>query len=136
MARTDVLAALYAGFAADDREAMRSLVHDDVEIVERLEVPGARVYRGVEEWERGYDQEAETVADFGIEPLAIEEGGGRCVAEVVIRLRGRGSGAEVADRIGHLVEFDGEKVSRIRAFSDVEEARRVARALPADTAAG
>ena len=118
---------VYAALARNDLAAMRAHVVEDVEIVERLEVPGARRYRGIDDWERGYAEEAETIDDFHVDLIGVEELGGHCVADVVIRMRGKGSGAEVEERLAHLVDFDGERITRWRAFSALEEARAVAR---------
>lgn len=126
MDRELLLRTVYEALGRGDLEAMQRHVHDDVEIVERLEVPGAHVYRGVEEWERGYRREAETIEDFAVELVAAERVGERSVADVVIRMRGRGSGAEVAERLAHVIDFRGEKAARWRAYSTLEEARAVA----------
>lgn len=124
--RSELLATIYTALGEGDVAAMRAHVVPDVEIVERLEVPGARVYRGVDEWEEGYAREAETIDHFGVELHGVEEIGTRAIADVTIRLRGKGSGAEVSERLAHLVDFDGGKVARWRAFSDLGEARAVA----------
>jgi ketosteroid isomerase-like protein len=125
--RGEILKTIYEAFGEDDMDTMRQHVHPDVEIVERLEVPGARVYHGVDEWEQGYAEEGETIDEFRVELCGVEELGGRCVADIVIRLRGKSSGAEVEERMAHLVDFEGDKVVRWRAFTDIEDARRHAR---------
>jgi ketosteroid isomerase-like protein len=125
--RPETLRAIYTALAAGDIETLRQNVTADVEIIERQEVPGASIYRGIDDWERGYEREGETIDEFRVELNDVEEIGGRCVADVVVVLRGRGSGAEVGERLAHLVDWDGDKVRRWRAFSDIEEARRIAR---------
>lgn len=127
MGKSDILTTIYEALGRNDLEAMRVHVCHDVEIVERLEVPGAMVYRGIEDWERGYEREAETIDDFRVDLLDVEQVGRRYVADVRIHLRGKGSGAEVEERLAHVVDFDGDKVSRWRAFSELDEARKLAR---------
>lgn len=125
--RRAVLTTIYEALGTADIDTMRMHVSDDVEVVERLEVPGANVYRGIDDWERGYAQEGETIDDFQIELLGVEEIGGRCVADVMVRMRGRSSGAEVEERLAHIIDFDGDKVSRWRAVSELDGARATAR---------
>lgn len=126
MDRERLLQTVYDALGRGDLETMRAHVHDDVEVVERLEVPGARVYRGVEEWERGYRRESETIEDFRVELLGVEPIAEKAVADVVIRMRGRGSGAEVEERLAHVVDFRAGRPSRWRAYDTREEARAVA----------
>ena len=100
--RPRTLATVYSALNAGDIAALRAHVVPNVEIVERLEVPG------------------------GVELHGVEEIGIRAIADVTIRLRGKGSGAEVGERLAHLVDFEGDKVARWRAFSDLDEARTAA----------
>lgn len=125
--RAQTLATIYEALGRADIDAIRPHVREDVEVVERLEVPGANSYRGIDEWQRGYEREAETLSSFAIDLMGVEPVGERCVVDVVVKMRGKESGAAVGERMAHLVDFDGDRVARWRAFSELDEARSVAR---------
>ena len=124
--RRQILETIYEAFGDGELESVRHHARDDIEVVERLEVPGAHVYQGLDDLEAGVAKEAETIDKFDVELHGIEEIGTRVVADVTFSFRGKGSGVEVGERLAHLVDFDGDKVARWRAFSTLEEARHTA----------
>lgn len=95
----------------------------------------AQIFPGTEPVYRGRDGMVEFWTSFIEEPWALfrldvdelePAGEGRVLALITFHGTERESGEQVAVRYAHLATFRGDEVARIDAFSDWDEARRVA----------
>jgi ketosteroid isomerase-like protein len=88
-----------------DREAALETIAEDVEVLVPAELGNAGSYRGLEEFLRWNAEWEEAWSDFRMEILSAEPAGERHVV-CLIRSRGRGagSGVEVANELGWVME--------------------------------
>jgi ketosteroid isomerase-like protein len=126
-ANVEIVKRLADAFSGGDLEIIADLVTPDFEWLPAIsEAFGGSGYRGREAFE-------EWVVDirnaFGeIRPLGEEfrDLGDRVLMLGRIDGQGKGSGVPVGAPLGWVVDFRGEKVSRIRAYLDHAEALRAA----------
>ena len=87
-------------------------------------VDGVATYRGKHAWRDYFAALEETWSEWTVENLGVHEGEGDSVAAVV-RLAGKGSlsGASISQTIGVTYEFKDDKIWRMSAYLDLDEAR-------------
>ena len=103
--------------------------HEDVVLRQSPEMPGtAGTFTGVEGVRDTLRELGEGWTDLGWDPLEVREvGGDRYVLRVDVRGKGRGSGIELGDELGHLIELRDGKVFRLDVYMNWESALRAAR---------
>jgi uncharacterized protein len=112
----------YEAFNRGDFEAVLELMHPDVEVHDRPEVPDPRDYEGLDGARAAFASVLEMFEQYEIEPVEFIDGDEYVV--VVLRQRGRGlaSGVDVEGEIVHVWTVrDGQAVD-LRAFSSRADA--------------
>ena len=127
-AGVEVIRQVYDRFNAGDYEGSVEMLHDQVELHQAAEIPGAGTWvgkaefqRGLVEWlsgfERGFQYEIQELTDCG-----------SCVfARLMLHATGRGSGVEVEREIFNVWEVRDGRGSVCRVYWNEEEARAAAR---------
>jgi len=121
-ANVDLVRATIEAYDAEDFDALRSMLHPDVELHEWPEGPDQRVYRGVdgifqarEEWSKAWEE-------LRAETRGLVDAGDRVFAFIRTIGTGRGSNIEVAvDSFGVYTVRDS-KVAKVEYFTNREAA--------------
>ncbi len=100
------------------------LCHPEIEWRWPATTPGASVFRGTEELDRGLYTWAESWNELVMEPEEIIEDGDYVLAMLRYRMRGAGSGVELQESVAHLHEFENGLLRRWWMFGDAEKAKR------------
>jgi ketosteroid isomerase-like protein len=100
------------------------LCHPDVEWRWAESTPGASLYRGHEEMDKGLDAWVESWEDLVIEPLEVLEEGDYVFVMTQYRMRGAGSGVPLEEMVAHLHQLEDGLLKRWWMFGDAEKARR------------
>ena len=116
------------GWNRADIDAWMESAHPDVEwssaVARRVE--GAQtVWRGREEIRRFWD-EWHSLWDLSIEISDFRDLGDTVVALGGMQIRGKGSGVDLAQAVGYVVEFDGGLIRKMSAYMDPSEALQAA----------
>ena len=126
MSQANVEAARRAvdGWNRGDIDAWLESAHPDVEwssaVARRVE--GAQtVWRGREEIRRFWD-EWHSLWDLSIEISDFRDLGDIVVALGGMQITGKGSGVDLAQPVGYVVEFDGDLIRKMSAYMDPSEA--------------
>ncbi len=86
------------------------------------EIPGAQTYRGREGVRRFLESFGQLWEEIRFEPVRMQQTDDGIVVFCRLVGRGRSSGAEVTQRVGHVWEFTDLAVVRVRTFLDWEGA--------------
>jgi ketosteroid isomerase-like protein len=123
----EVVRGIYERFNRGDYEGSTALLHDQVELHQAPEIPGADTWIGKTEFQRGLaDWLSGFERGFQYEVLELIDCD-RCVlARLMLHGKGRGSGAEIERQIFNVWEVRDGLGFRCRAFWDEEEARSAA----------
>ena len=113
-------------FNAGDVDAGQAHSTDDVEFVTLRAQLEDTVYRGPGAAAALAADNDESWEELGFDAEALRDGGERVVAIGRLSARARGTGAEVSARVTILFEFRRDRVSRVRTYTDVEEALEAA----------
>ncbi len=113
-------------FNASDVDALQAHVTDDVEIVPLRAALEDTVYRGPGAAAAFAADNDESWEGIQFDAEAFRDGGERVVAVGMLSARARRTGAEVRARLGMLFEFKGDLVSKVRTYTDVDEALEAA----------
>jgi ketosteroid isomerase-like protein len=89
-----------------------------------LDVPDAPVFRGREGFLANIERMNEVAESFRIEVQELMPAGDRILALVHVWLKGRGSGVEVEQDIGHVWTLRGGKGLRLEIYLDPARARQ------------
>jgi ketosteroid isomerase-like protein len=110
-----------------DRDAAMQTIAEDVEVFVPPELGNAGTYRGLEEFQRWNAEWEEAWSDFEMELLSAEPVGDRHVV-CLIRSRGRGvgSGVEVGNELGWVLEVRDESLIFLGLQPSREEALALA----------
>jgi ketosteroid isomerase-like protein len=121
--RNAVLAArLVAAFNSGDVEAAVELMHPEVEFIPRR-APIQGTYRGHSGIRKFFADNEENFELFQVDPEENHDlGDGRVLGVGTLRVRGKGSGVEVAVQSAVILSFDEEKVIRFEDFGEREKA--------------
>jgi ketosteroid isomerase-like protein len=123
----EIVKRLADAFGGGDLEMIAELVTPDFEWLPAIsQAFDAGDYRGRDGFEKWFGDLRDTFGD--IRPLGDEfrDVGDRVLMLGRIEGRGKGSGVPVAAPLGWIVDFRGQKVSRIRAYLDHDDALRAA----------
>ena len=112
------------GWNRGEIDAWMESAHPDVEwssaIARRVE--GAQtVWRGREEVRRFWD-EWHSLWDMSIEISDFRDLGDTVVALGGMQITGKGSGVDLAQPVGYVVEFEGDLIRKMSAYMDPSEA--------------
>jgi uncharacterized protein len=86
------------------------------------EVPDATVHHGLDALMADFRQQAEAWEDRHFEPVELIDGGEHVVVFVRIEATGKSSGAAVQLDVFHVFTIRDEKIVRVQAFIDREQA--------------
>jgi ketosteroid isomerase-like protein len=109
-------------FNAGDAEAAQAHSTDDVEIVPLRAVMEDTVYRGPGAFAAFKIDNDESWAELRFDAEEFHDAGERVVAIGQLAARARLTGASVQTRLAILLEFRGDRVSRLESHVDVAEA--------------
>ena len=116
----------YDDFARGDLDAVLDLIDPDVELRDRPESPDASVYHGHQGVRESFEKSLEMFEVLDFIPLRFVEHGDYVVVTILMRGRGRGSGAPVEDEIAHLWTVQDGKGVALQVYSDEADALRAA----------
>ena len=121
-----------AGYASIDSDGVPDpeLFDPDVEWHNAPELPGATVHRGVEAMMADMRAQAEAWEERHFEPVDVIETEDGAVVFLRITARGRSSGVPVDLEVAHVLTMRNDKVVRVQAFLDREQALRAAGVEP------
>ena len=100
------------------------LCHPEIEWHWPATTPGASLFRGHAELQRGLLTWAESWDELEMEPEEILEDGDYVLAMLGYRMRGAGSGVYLEEQVAHLHQFEDGLLRRWWMFGDPEKARR------------
>jgi ketosteroid isomerase-like protein len=100
------------------------LCHPDIEWHWSESTPGASVYRGLAEIDKGLDSWLESWDELVIVPKEILEEGDYVFVMTEYRIRGAGSGVYLEAPVAHLHQLEDGLLRRWWMFGDAEKARR------------
>jgi ketosteroid isomerase-like protein len=109
-------------FNALDAEAAQAHSTDDVEIVPLRAAMEGTTYRGSHAFAAFLSDTEEAWAGIRFDPEDFREAGNRVVAIGQLSARARVTGAGVNARVALLIEYREGRVSRVRTYTDVDEA--------------
>ena len=112
------------GWNRGDIDAWMESAHADVEWSSAVarQVEGAQtVWRGREEIRRFWD-EWHSLWDLFIEISDLRDLGDTVVALGRMQITGKGSGVDLAQPVGYVIEFDGDLIRKMSAYMDPSEA--------------
>jgi ketosteroid isomerase-like protein len=112
----------YEAFNRGDYEAVLELMHPDVEVHDRPEVPDPRDYEGLEGAREAFAGVIEMFAEYEIEPVEFIDGEEHVVVVLLQRGRGMASGVDVESEIVHVWTVRDGKATDLRAFSSRQDA--------------
>ena len=123
--RAERLREAYDRVSRGDVDGFLTVLHDDVVWTEQV-LPDQRVYHGhdgVRQWIADVT-EAFTWGTF--ELVGLEQGGDDVVSQVHVTTHGSASGVEVDATVFHVIRYRGDRIARITAVFNRDEALRVA----------
>jgi ketosteroid isomerase-like protein len=119
----DLVREAFAEWNTGDREGFLRFIHPEVEIrVVSSEVTGGAPFRGHEGYREWVATMEESFEVWELHPETFEERGDTVVALGRMRLRGRGSGLELDQEIGWIVDVRDGRMLRLRTFLKHDEA--------------
>ena len=120
----------FAEWNTGDREAFLRFVHPEVEInVVSSEVTGGTPFLGYEGYRAWVATMEESFEVWELHPETFEERGDAVVVLGRMHLRGRGSGVELDQEIGWIVDVRDGRMLRLRTFLKHDEALTAADGL-------
>jgi ketosteroid isomerase-like protein len=115
-------------FAIDEIDAL--CTEDVVVDMTRSIGPSQGLYRGIDEVRGFFLSYMETFDRVIATPLEMHERGDWIAIDVGVRMRGRGSGAEVEARGGRVYEFRDGRIAQYVQFQDFADAKAFVNAQP------
>ena len=129
MTDLEVVQAVYASLSTDVTPDP-DLFDPDVEWHNSPELPGAAVHHGIEAMMADIRAQAEAWEARSFEPVELIRTDDGAVVFLEMTAKGRSSGAPVRLEIIHVVTLKNERIVRVRAFIDREQALRAAGVSP------
>ena len=127
----------YGALGRGDFEGVMEMVHSEVVIRDRPELPDPRTYRGHAGVREALQGSFDAFDSFEFDAERFVVAGDRVVVVVKMTGRGRESGVPVEARIAHLWTLRDGRAHRLQVYSDPEQAiadARAAGAADADSA--
>jgi ketosteroid isomerase-like protein len=127
----EVVQEMYGAFNRGDYERATAMLHEDAELYQPTEMPGADSYSGRQEFARGL-----ALWLSGFEPgfeyrvTEVVNAGDRVLMRIVYHGRGRASGVELEEEWFNVWEVRDGKPFRCRIFGDEGRARKAAGLAP------
>jgi ketosteroid isomerase-like protein len=112
----------YEAFNRGDLEGWLAGLDPDIELDEQYIAPDAAVYRGHEGVRRWLRQGSDAIGSPSFEVLRWFARDNVVVTEVIVHVRGVGSGVETAAQLAHAIRMRNQKAVYIASFRTVEEA--------------
>jgi ketosteroid isomerase-like protein len=122
----EAVAAAVQAYNDDDLDALLALLDVEAELVPVRSLLEGGSYRGHEGVRRLLAEMGEEWSRFEIHPDAYREAGDRVVLLAHFQVRGRASGVEASTPAAWVIDLRDGKITRLRAYSDQEEALRAA----------
>jgi len=123
MSNADLLRDSFERWNTGDREALLADIDPAIEIrVASAELTGVNAFHGHEGYREWHAAMEESFEVWQIEVDSFQEIGNRVLALGRMHLRGRGSGVELDQETGWLVEIHAGKMTRFQAFLSHEQA--------------
>jgi ketosteroid isomerase-like protein len=126
--RTEVVAASLAAF--NDGELDDSLIAEsfdpNVELLDYPDIPGRRIYRGHSGVREFLSDLSENWADAHVDVEEIREVDGMVLVLGTQTASGALKGTPVTTDFAEVVDFDADRISRVRMFRNRNEAREAA----------
>jgi|EndMetStandDraft_3_1072993.scaffolds.fasta_scaffold210004_2 ketosteroid isomerase-like protein len=113
-------------FNSRDAEAAQAHSTDDVEVVPMRAAIEDTTYKGRGAYAAFRADTDEAWERIQFDPESVREGNDRVVAIGRLATRGRGTGVDLDTRFALVLEFRGDKVSKLRAYTEIEEALEAA----------
>jgi ketosteroid isomerase-like protein len=113
-------------FNSLDTESSQAHSTDDVEIVPLRAAIEGTSYRGPEAFADFRVDTEEAWEEIRFDPESFRNAGDRVVAIGDLSARARVTGVDVRARLALVLEFRGDRVSKLRTFANVEEALEAA----------
>jgi ketosteroid isomerase-like protein len=113
-------------FNTQDVESAQAHSTDDVEIIPLRAALEDTTYQGPEAFASFRADNEEAWEELRFDAEALRDAGDRVVAIGPLSARARVTGASVTARLAMLVDFRGDRFSRLRTYGDVEEALEAA----------
>jgi ketosteroid isomerase-like protein len=113
-------------FNTQDVESAQAHSTDDVEIIPLRAALEDTTYQGPEAFASFRADNEEAWEELRFDAEALRDAGDRVVAIGTLSARARVTGASVTARLAMLVDFRGDRFSRLRTYGDVEEALEAA----------
>ena len=108
----------YTAWGRGDMDGAVEAAHEDIEVVQDPEFPGATSATGRAALRAWLASFPEIWEHFSIEPEEITEDGDRVVAIARISARGKTSGLEIDQRVAHVFTLRDGRVTRLETFAD------------------
>jgi ketosteroid isomerase-like protein len=118
----ELLMHAYEAWNRRDFDALMSLVHPGVVLVQDPVIPGAETVEGrdrLQNWLRAF---SDTWEEFRLTPEDVADSEDAVAVVVRVEAKGRGSGLRLDARVGHLMTVKSGKVFGWRTFNDAEQA--------------
>jgi ketosteroid isomerase-like protein len=112
----------YAALRRRQLDVMLAVLAPDVEIRDRREAPDAGVYHGREGALQALGLNEDAFESFELDPQRFVEAGDQVAVVVMLRVRGRGSGVTLEERIGHLWTVAEGSATKLQVYSDPDDA--------------
>jgi ketosteroid isomerase-like protein len=123
MSNADLVRDAFERWNTGDREALLADIDPEIEIrVASAELTGVDAFHGHEGYREWHAAMEESFEVWQIDADSFREIGNRVLALGRMNLRGRGSGVELVQETGWLVEVRDGKMTRFQAFLSHEEA--------------
>ena len=123
--RIEVARRMLEWFNVRDTASAQAHATDDVEVVPLRAALEETSYRGPEAFAAFMADIEQTWEELRFDAEALHPAGDRVLAVGQLSTRARVTGADTSARLALLFEFSGDRVSRLRTYSDVEEALEV-----------
>jgi ketosteroid isomerase-like protein len=124
MAQADIetLRAGYEQFNSGSWEGLVQAAHPDFELKTAARFTSPGTYRGAEHMQRFFEDFFAPFESVNAQPQKFFEDGDRIAVLLKVRIRPRGSSAELENKIGHLWTFRDGKALRLEIFPEREKA--------------
>jgi ketosteroid isomerase-like protein len=112
---------VYAAFN-EARAPDSELFDPELEWHNAPELPGATVHRGLDAMRADINQQMEAWEERRFEPVELMDAGEHVIVFLNLDAKGKASGVPVHIELAHVLTFRDEKVVRVQAFIDREQA--------------
>ena len=112
----------YAALRRGQLDVVLEMLDPEVEIRDRREAPDAGVYHGREGALQALGLNEDAFESFELDPQRFVEVGDHVAVVLILRVRGRGSGVTLEERIAHLWTVAEGSATRLQVYTDPDDA--------------